>query len=243
MLIMVTSNLNFPSDYMQITNKPTKMFMKRIYSLLLLIVPVIALSQKDSTKKKEHNALGIGLKIGLNFSNVTNASTINASHQTGFNAGIFISPPHKLIGSRTEIYFSRQGFGYGSDSTGGKATNDYIMLAQMISVRITKWVEIMFGGQTGYMISAKVDTTSKTGNATIDNMLSYYNRFDYGFGVGLEVHPVMGLIVGARYCLSLNQLYKTPDYSQVGNGGAISTFTPDLNLKNNVVQLYLGWQF
>jgi len=240
---MITSFPHLSSDTMPFTNQSIRKFMKRMYLMLLLTAPLFALSQKDSARKNQHNTIGIGLKAGLNFSNVTNASSINASHETGFNAGIFISPPHKIIGSRTEIYFSRQGFGYGSDSSGGKATNDYIMLAQMMSIRITKWVEIMFGAQTGYMISAKVDTTSKTGNATIDNMLSYYNRFDYGFGAGIEVHPIMGLIVGARYCLSLNQLYKTPDYSQVGNGGAISSFSPDLNLKNNVVQLYLGWQF
>jgi hypothetical protein len=217
--------------------------MKKVFLLLFLIIPLFTLSQKDSTKKKEHNPLGIGLKLGLNFSNVTNASSINASHQTGFNAGIFISPPHKLIGSRTEIYFSRQGFGYSSDSTQGSATNDYIMLAQMVSIRITKYVELMLGGQTGYLLTAKVDTGMKTGNATIDNALGYYNRFDYGFGGGIEVHPFMGLIVGARYCISFSQLYKTPDYSSISNSGTVPSFNPDLNLKNNVIQLYLGWQF
>ncbi|MFI5154178.1 MAG: outer membrane beta-barrel protein [Chitinophagales bacterium] len=217
--------------------------MKKTYFLLLIFLPLLALSQKDSNKKNQHNPLGIGLKIGLNFSNVTNASAINASHQTGFNAGIIISPPHQVIGSRTEIYFSRQGFGYGSDSASGKATNDYIMLAQMMSIRITKWFELMFGAQTGYMISAKVDTGLKTGIATIDNALSYYNRFDYGFGGGIEVHPFSGLIVGARYCISLSELYKTPDYSQIANGGTMTSFSPDLNLKSNVVQLYLGWEF
>jgi hypothetical protein len=229
---------------MLINKIPKTRFMKKIYYFLLTVLPLFALGQKDSTKKKTHNSLGIGLRIGLNFSNVTNASTINASHQTGWNGGIFISPPHQLIGSRTEIYFSRQGFGYATDSSTGTTTNDYIMLAQLVSIRITKWVELMIGGQTGYMISAKVDTGgTKTGIASIDNMLSYYNRFDYGFGGGIEVHPFMGLIVGARYNISLSQLYKTPDYSQISNGGSVPSFSPDLNLKNNVVQLYLGWQF
>jgi Outer membrane protein beta-barrel domain len=214
--------------------------------LLLMLSPLLVMGQQDSThakSKKPEKTSYFGIKAGLNFSNVTNASSINASHQTGFNAGIFISPPHKLIGSRTEIYFSRQGFGYSSDSAQGKATNDYIMLAQMVSIRITKYVELMLGGQTGYLLTAKVDTGMKTGIATIDNALSYYNRFDYGFGGGIEVHPFMGLIVGARYCISFSQLYKTPDYSSIANGATIPSFNPDLNLKNNVIQLYLGWQF
>jgi hypothetical protein len=113
----------------------------------------------------------------------------------------------------------------------------------MISIRITKFFELMLGGQMGYLVSAKVDSGLKTGIATIDNALSIYNRFDYGFGAGLEVHPFMGLIVGARYCISFSQLYKTPDYSSIANGGTIPSFSPDLNLKNNVIQLYLGWQF
>jgi len=217
--------------------------MRKTYFIALLCLPLVIFGQKDSTQKKQHNPLGIGVRAGFNFSNVTNASSINASHQTGFNAGIFISPPHKLIGSRTEIYFSRQGFGFSSDSAQGKATNDYIMLAQMVSIRITKYVELMLGGQTGYLLTAKVDTGMKTGIATIDNALGYYNRFDYGFGGGIEVHPTMGLIVGARYCISFSQLYKTPDYSSIANGGTIPSFNPDLNLKNNVIQLYLGWQF
>jgi hypothetical protein len=214
--------------------------------LLLMLSPLLVMGQQDSThakSKKPEKTSYFGIKAGLNFSNVTNASSINASHQTGFNAGIFISPPHKLIGSRTEIYFSRQGFGYSSDSAQGTATNDYIMLAQMVSIRITKYVELMLGGQTGYLLTAKVDTGMKTGIATIDNALSYYNRFDYGFGGGIEVHPFMGLIVGARYCISFSQLYKTPDYSSIANGATIPSFNPDLNLKNNVIQLYLGWQF
>ena len=39
----------------------------------------------------------IGIKAGLNFANVTNASDINSSSETGFHGGIFLAPASKNI--------------------------------------------------------------------------------------------------------------------------------------------------
>ena len=50
----------------------------------------------------------IGLKAGLNFANVTKASSINNSSRSGFHLGLFLAPSSKsIIGSRTELIFSR----------------------------------------------------------------------------------------------------------------------------------------
>lgn len=53
---------------------------------------------------------------------------------------------------------------------------------------------------------------------------------------GAEVHPVMGLIIGARYNVSLAKVYKDLQNLQR------PSFT-SADAKNNLVQLYAGWRF
>jgi opacity protein-like surface antigen len=224
--------------------------MKRIVWLLAMITPIALYSQeqpgieKETKKKKPASSIGIGIKAGLNFANVSNASSINSSSQTGFHAGILYGKPSKaILGSRTELLFSRQGYDYKSGSTTGAVKLDYIMLAQMLAINITKYVQVQIGAQTAILLTARADSSKQsTGNASADNILSFYNRFDYGFGGGIEIHPVKGLLIGGRYSISLANLYKQPDYSS-GSSNPSSIPGSDINLKNNVVQLFIGYRF
>jgi hypothetical protein len=71
-------------------------------------------------------------------------------------------------------------------------------------------------------------------------LMDYYNRFDYGVAGGLEIHPIKGLLIGARYNLSLGDLYKNMG---VNNTGTPPSFIPEVNVRNNVVNIYAGWHF
>lgn len=231
--------------------------MKRIYCLLFVLLPLCVFSQTDSTHKqtdsihktqqpkRTHNAIGIGIKAGLNFSNVTNASSIGNSSETGFQVGLFLDPEsHSILSSRTELVYSRQGYDWSTGQTTGTVMLDYLTLAQLAAINITHFVQIQIGAQFSYLLSAKVDSShASTGNATADQILGYYNRFDYGFGAGIEVRPILGLVVGARYNISLNSLYKQ---NLNFSGGTPPSFVPsssDINFKNNLVQVYVGWRF
>jgi hypothetical protein len=223
--------------------------MKKTPWLLTTLLPLALLGQQQQEKAsqtpKQHHSIGIGIKAGLNFANVTNASSINGSSRTGFHAGIFLAPEtHSVLGSRTELLFSRNGYNYKSGTADGSVNLDYILLAQLMAIHITKYFEIDLGAQTGYLLHAKADSSQpSTGNASVDKLLSFYNRFDFGFGGGAEVHPIAGLIIGARYNISLTNLYKQ---SYQGNGTTPPSFIPstsNINFKNNVVQLYLGYRF
>jgi len=226
--------------------------MKNIYCLLLVWLPVMAFSQQDSTKtpapqqeKKPHNSIGIGIKAGLNFTNITNASQISNSSETGYQIGLFLDPTTKsVIGSRTELVFSHQGYNYATGQTTGKVFLDYIMLAQLMSINITHFFQIQLGTQIAYLTNAKVDSTSQSvGNAYADQILNYYNRIDFGFSGGVEVRPFMGFLVGARYNLSVTNLYKIPtDVSSQPPPSFIPT-SSDVNFKNNLVQIYVGYRF
>jgi hypothetical protein len=215
--------------------------MRKIYLLSTLFVLLSFASSaqvNDSTKaKKNTKTLGIGIKAGLNFSNVTNISSINGHSQTGFHAGLFIGGSSKhLLASRTELLYSQQGYGFSSDSVSGSNALNYIMLAQLLAVNITHFVQIQFGAQMGYLLNAKLNSNMPaTGIASADKILSLYNRFDFGFAGGIEIHPIAGLLIGARYNISLNDLYKEAENSPANPGVSGS--------KNNVAQLFCGYRF
>jgi hypothetical protein len=240
--------------------------MKKTYCLLLVLFPVLAFCQQDSTKtaaptqttvppattppppapapKTPHHSLGFGIKAGLNFTNVTGTSSISNGNETGYQVGIFLDPSTKsILGSRTELVYSHQGYNYSTGQTTGKVFLDYLMLAQLMSINITHFFQIQIGTQFGYLLNAKVDSSGpSTGNAQVDQALNYYNRFIFGFSGGVEVRPFLGILVGARYNLSLTNLYKTPDYSS-GQPPSFLPSTSDVNFKNNLVQVYVGYRF
>lgn len=197
-----------------------------IFFLLLLMASSLVYSQ-------------IGVKAGLNFANVRNASSINSSSRSGFNAGIFFGGSSKgIIAYRTEILFSRQGYDYKTSRNTGSVNLDYIMVPQLMGINITKYFMLQAGIQMAYLLNAKVDSSNNgnTGNNPYGAIMNYYNRFDYGFGVGAEVHPFKGLLIGAKYNIGLGKLYKDAQSGQMPSFSSIDA-------KNNLVQLYAGWRF
>jgi hypothetical protein len=201
--------------------------MRKIIFLLLLVIPCGLFAQ-------------IGLRAGINFANVSKASDIDNSSRSGFNAAIFLAPKSKgILSSRTELIFSRQGYDYKSGSNTGNVNLDYIMLPQYMSINITKYFSILIGAQMAFLINAKADSTSNTGmTGQFGSIMSLYNKFDYGYGGGVEIHPFMGLLIGARVNISLGNLYKTPE-----PGEQPSSFVPKVDVKNNLFQIYAGWKF
>lgn len=200
--------------------------MKKLLVCLLLVSPCYLFAQ-------------IGIKAGLNFSNVSKASSINSSSRTGFHAGLFLAPSSKgIISSRTELIFSRQGYDYKTSTNTGSVNLDYILLPQFMSINITKYVSLQFGAQMAVLLNAQVDSSnySGTNGNPYGKIMDFYNRFDYGYAAGIEVHPVKGLLVGGRVNISLGKLYKE------AQSGRIPSFS-SVDIKNNVFQLFAGWRF
>jgi len=198
---------------------------KRTTCLLLLLIPCFIQAQ-------------IGLKTGINFANVTNASSINSSNRSGFMIGAFLSPSSKgIISSRTELVYSKQGYSFASGMQTGKVDLDYIIIPQLMGINITKFFQLQFGAQMAFLINAKADSTDNSGmSGSYPSVMNYYNKFDYAFAAGAEVHPFKGLLVGARYNVGLGKLYKNLETGQKPSFSASDA-------KNNVVQVFIGWRF
>jgi len=129
--------------------------MKKIV-LILLLLPAIGYSQ-----------LSIGIKAGFNFVNVTNTAGINADSRSGFMIGGYIAPkPKKLIGFRSEILLSRQGYNYKNNTNTGTVDLDYLLLPQLITFNFSKRFEVHLGGQAAFLMNAAVDSTGGSGRIT-----------------------------------------------------------------------------
>lgn len=197
--------------------------MRKMLLYAAILIPGFAFSQ-------------VGLKAGINFANVSTAASINNSNKSGFHIGAMLaSPSKKILSSRTELIFSRQGYDYKTSNNTGDVNLDYIQFGQLMSINITKYFSLLLGAQTAYLISAKVDSANGNGNEPGSQFMDLYNRFDYGYAAGVEVHPFMGLLIGARYNVSLNKIYQST------MTGQMPSFSSE-DAKNNVVQIYLGWR-
>jgi hypothetical protein len=201
--------------------------------IFLSVVLILALSERNFAQ-----SLGIGVKAGLNFANITDASSINSSSAAGFLVGAFFGTPNThVIGSRTELIFSRQGYDFNTNTTTGSVRLNYIILPQFFCINITKYVQVQLGGQVAYLISATADTDA---NTSFSPALSYFNRVDFGFAGGLEVHPFKGILIGARYNYSFGSLFSD---QSIPTSGAPPSYIPSINAKNNVIQLFAGYMF
>ncbi len=200
--------------------------MKTLIVALLFLLPLSTFSQFG---------LNIAVKAGLNFANVSNAAGINANSRTGYMIGGYISPKtKKLLGFRSEIILSRQGYDYSSNTNTGKVNLDYLLLPQLAVLHFTKKVQLHVGGQIAFLLNAKVDSTGSAGGGSL---FSYFNRFDYGLVGGAELSPISGFFIGGRINVSLHNLNKD------GSGSGSPNYIPKLDLKSNVVQVYAGWRF
>lgn len=204
--------------------------MKNCKLILFMIFPCLVHAQ-------------IGIKGGLNFANITNASSINSNSRTGFSVAVFLAPASKgLISYNTELGYSKQGYDYKTNTNTGNVSLSYIMMPHLMGINITKFLQLQIGAQTAFLVNAKADSSNAQSSSTnpYGKLMDYYNKFDYGAAAGIEIHPILGLLVGMRYNISFDNVNKDISNYSAGN---IPPFIPKVNAKNNVVQLFAGWRF
>lgn len=178
--------------------------------------------------------LKIGIKGGINFANITSTAGFNSNNRTGTMIGIYIAPkPKKILGFRSEIMLSRQGYNYKTNTSGSTVSLDYLLLPQLITLNIGKKINIHAGPQIAILLNAESDTIQNNGG-----LISYFKKFDYAAAGGMEISPISGFFIGARVNISLQKANEDPPL-----GGSWPAEVPRLDAKNNVVQLYAGWRF
>jgi hypothetical protein len=165
---------------------------------------------------------------------------------------VFLAPPSTgTIGFRSELLYSKQGFDYTNpNGITGTVSNDYLMIPQMMTINITKFVQLQAGAFAGYLLNTKDSNIPKstTDNDPSKAALDLMNRFDYGAAGGIEIHPFKGLILNARYNMGFAKLYKEQSDVAQTNPTSVTSFNPlakyeNIDTKNAVIQISAGYRF
>ncbi|MFZ9386301.1 MAG: outer membrane beta-barrel protein [Chitinophagaceae bacterium] len=201
--------------------------MRKTIGLLILSLPVWLNAQ-----------ITVAVKAGVNLSVNPTSSDFTSDLRFGYFIGGSVSPKiKKVLGYRSEIMLSRQGYDYRSSSSSGHVNLDYLLLPQLLVLKFTKKVQLQLGGQLAFLLNARVDS-SGAGNGSL---LDYLDRFDYGVTGGVEVSPLGGFFIGIRASEGLKNLVK-PVYEGPIPGN-YPGFIPKNWLRNRNFQIFTGWRF
>lgn len=208
---------------------------KKVLALLFFTIPgMVALAQDASQQMKQK----FGVKAGLNFPSVSNFKSAGQAFEkgNGFMIGGYFASPSKRIGYRSELIFSRQGYDYRSSTQTGSVKLDYIVMPQLMTLNISRFLQLQAGGQLAILLSANVDSSANPSSVpNMEKAQDYFNRLNYGFAGGVEVSPVRNLSIGGRYNIFFNMLSHEQQYP---------VYIPNKkNIKNGLLQLYLGYSF
>jgi hypothetical protein len=214
---------------------------KIVITLLACAITAFAFSQSiDIEKIEDRYKQHFGLKAGYNWSYVTGSKEgFKPGNRTGFMVSAFYAPTSRTgKGFRSEVVFSRQGYSFDNGGKNTDVLNDYIYLPQLVTFGIGRFFQLQAGAQIGVLLNSKMSGSKDT---TITGLM---NRIDYGFAAGIELNPVAGLLIGGRYNLGLGKLYKRYETTTTDPVPYPLPFNPETtDLKNGVVQLFVGYRF
>jgi opacity protein-like surface antigen len=213
--------------------------MKKNSLLLFLLIALCmhAGAQQTGEQAKKYGSQ-FGIRGGYNIPRMTGEKNTNLkpTDKNGFTVSVSYSPRAKKgLGYRSELVYSSQNFSFTSDGKKTAIKQQYIYLPQFTTFGIGKFVQLQVGGQIGFLVNAKQESTGKKE----ESILSAMNKLDYGAAGGLEIYPFKGIIIGGRYNMNFGKDYKS-------STSAINPlpFNPsEVKRSSAVINFYLGYKF
>jgi hypothetical protein len=197
--------------------------------------------ENELAKAKKEFKSKAGIKAGYNINKLAGQSAdVKFGNKSGFMVGGFFSPSFKgILGFRTELVFTRQGFSYDDDGTKQEVQTDYIYLPQLTTFSIGNFFQLQVGGQIGYLLKSSAEPQNSSGEK--EDITEFFNRLDYGAAFGFEVYPFKRLILGSRYNMSFGSVYEQEPPTGIPSP---FPFTPqDVKGRNAVLQFFAGFRF
>lgn len=209
----------------------------------LFIIPVFALlsatavaQTTTSTTNEPYNMdareeLKVGIKAGINYSNVYSESGDDyvADGKVGFAGGVFVSIPlSQLIGIQPELLYSQKGFKTEGTFFDGKVTSNHLDLPVHLQIKPTENISLLVGPQLSYLLSTKYEIN---GLSLVDeeDLEDENNRATFGISAGVDF-TVQNFLISARGSWDLSKFNK-------------DNSTSDINYKNQLFQITLGYRF
>ena len=170
--------------------------MNKLFSLLFFFI--LGLNSLQAQKD-------IGLKFGLNISNVRNSGESDFTNLIDFNTGVVFKfkLADKLL-LNTEALLSNKGFN-SLLIPGGTTANHltYFSVPVLLEYEATKKIYFQIGPGFNFLLNAKIK------NSTMDNSVTEdYNSFDFSLagGVGFKIFKKFNL--ETRYSFGLSKIKK-----------------------------------
>ncbi len=180
--------------------------MKKVLILMLIIVSTAGVSAQG---------IDFGVKAGVNFSSITDASGLD--NRTGFVAGIFVGGKiGDKLGIQADLLYSQQG----AEFKLGDFDLDYVNVPIVAKYFLTDNFNFHLGPQFGVLVNDKAQTVV---GETINDIAT--NNFDISAVLGIGYDLPMGIRLDGRYSFGLSDVAKS------GSG------------KNNVITLAVGYSF
>lgn len=188
-------------------------YLKKALLIITLILP-ISLSAQQSK---------VGIKGGLNISNMITDADANENFRPGFNVGIFSwMPITNRVTLQPELLYTTKGTDFNFDNNSlfdgkNKLKLSYIELPVKLSFNVTDKLALHAGPYAAYLLDAKLDSDVQVlefFNISSDEDVDRENftDFDVGLdaGIGITLNPV---IIDLDYKLGLNSITKTDEIS------------------------------
>lgn len=179
----------------------------------------------------------VGVKGGLNISNLYRDDASDKDVRSGFHAGfVGRAMADQPIGLQAELLYSTKGNRthytglYGLIDQDVDFTLNYIEMPVMAAFRFAdNAFELHAGGYAAYLLSASVHTSGDLGDGSNDLDRENFNAIDTGVlaGVAFNAGPIQ---IGARYLLGLRMLANS-DEADVLLGDA----------RNSCAQVYIAF--
>lgn len=211
-----------------------KLFIAPVFAIALFSVQSITAQDQNNSSAYTMDArdeLKVGIKAGLNYANVYSESGDDfvADGKTGFAGGVFVSIPlGQLIGVQPELMYSQKGFKGDFAGVDYKATFNYLDLPIHLQIKPTENISILAGPQFSYLLSSKYELG---GFSTVneEDLQDENNRATVGISAGIDF-TVQNFLISARGAWDLSKMNK-------------DNTTSDINYKNQVLQVTLGYRF
>lgn len=205
---------------------------KIIFAIVLLI------SASQLTFSQEKNDFKLGIKGGVNFSNINADNTSENKALTGVNFGVFAKLPiTNSFAIQPEMYFTTKGseLTYQSVFVDGTAQFDlnYIEVPVLAVFKITNNFNVQLGPYASYLVSADVNNVSDVSYNFENNIDSGdFTKFDTGIAAGVEFEG-KSFSLGIRYNFGLVTVGEEKTYF------GTNYIFPDG--KNSVLNVYLSY--
>lgn len=211
--------------------------MKKLTIIIALFVSMTSISIAQENETDNREKFQIGLKAGLNYSNVYDAQgeKFDADPKFGLAAGMFIAIPiGKYLGIQPELLISQKGFKAKGMILGGSydftRTTTYLDIPLQFAFKPSEFITLLAGPQYSYLLNQRDVFANATTSIAQEQEFKNDNIRKNIFGVvgGLDIN-LRHITIGARV-----------GWDVMNNNGDGTSTTP--RYKNVWYQATLGYK-